>query len=99
MCDKKPQFTIDTSFHKGSRSVAISASANYNVWTLIIKTVAIRSHNCLLTPIVGEGNGAVKVANNGTIVQMAGCNCKANKLAAPPYLSLFLLTQTHQVNI
>ena len=23
----------------------------------------------LLTPIVGEGNGAVKVANNGTIVQ------------------------------
>ena len=40
------------------------------VWTLMIVTmVAIRSHNCLLTLIVGEGNGAVKVANNGTIVQ------------------------------
>ena len=49
--------------------MAISATANYTVWTLIVTTVAIRSHNCLLTPIVGESNGAVKVANNGTIVQ------------------------------
>ena len=72
MCDKKLQFTIDTSLHEGSRSVAISTTANYTVWTPIVMTVAIRSHNCLLTPIVGEGNGAVKVAtvaNNGTIVQ------------------------------
>ena len=69
MCDKKPQFTTDTSLPKGSRSAEISATANYNVWTPIVKTVAIRSHNYLLTLIVGEGNGAVKVANNGTIVQ------------------------------
>ena len=69
MCDKKPQFTIDTSLREGSRSVAISTTANYTVWTPIVTTVAIRSNNCLLTPIVGEGNGAVKVANNGTIVQ------------------------------
>ena len=34
----------------------ISATANYTVWTPIVTTVAIRSHNCLLTPIVGEGN-------------------------------------------
>ena len=53
-----------------SQSVAISATANYTVWTPIVMTVAIRSHNCLLTLTVGEGNGAVKVAaNNGTIVQ------------------------------
>ena len=87
-----------------SRSVAISATANYTVWTPIVTTVAIRSHNCacLLTPIVGKGNGTVKVANNGIRGMQkcrAGCNCEANKLAAPPYLSLFLLTQTHQVNI
>ena len=63
--------TIDTSLHEGSRSVAVSATANYTVWTPIVTTVAIRSHNCacLLTPIVGEGNGTVKVANNGIIVQ------------------------------
>ena len=69
MCDKKLQFTIDTSLHEGSRSVVISTKAIYTIWTPIATTVAIRSHNCLLTPIVSEGNGAVKVANNGTIVQ------------------------------
>ena len=54
-----------------------------------------KSHNCLLTPIVGEGNGAVKVANNGTIMQK--CPVAIAKLisqrSAPSYLSLFLLTQ------
>ena len=87
-----------------SRSVATSATANYTVWTPIVMTMAIRSHNCLLTSIFGEGNGgAVKVANNGTIVQKwrVAINIakRISKLAAPPYLSLFLLTQTHQVNI
>ena len=53
------------------RSVVRSTTANYTVCTpiSIVTTVAIRSHNCLLIPIVGEGDGAVKVANNGTIVQ------------------------------
>ena len=74
--------------------LAISATANYTVWTPVVTKVAIRNHNCLLTPIVGEGN---KQWHNRA--KMAGCNCEANKVAAPPYLSLFLLTQTHQVNI
>ena len=96
-----PQFIIDTCLHEGSQSVAISATQNYNIWTPIVTTVAIRSHNCLLTPIVREGNGAVKVANNDTIVQkwpVAIAKLISHR-SAPPYLSLFLLTQIHQVNI
>ena len=82
--------------------MAISASANYSytVWTPVVRTVVIRSHNCLLTPIVGEVNGAVKVANNATIMQKWPVVIAKliSQQSAPPYLSLFLLTQIHQVN-
>ena len=64
MCDKKPQFTIDTSLREGSRSVAISATANYTIWTPIVTTVEIRSHNCLLTPIIGEGVEDIKCSTD-----------------------------------
>ena len=49
------------------------ATPNYNLWAPIVTTVAIRSHNCLLTPIVewrSEGSNRAK---------MAGCNCEATE--------------------
>ena len=57
--------------------------------------MAKRSHNCLLTPIVGEGNGAVKVANNGTIIQKwpDAIAKLITQRSAPPNLSLFLFNK------